>query len=63
MNRTYQPQGSGRIHDRPDRSDLWLVLGITLFGAALRLYNLGAASLWTDEAFSAWAAGNSLPDI
>jgi mannosyltransferase len=63
MNRTYQPQGSGRINDRPDRSDLWLVLGITLFGAALRLYNLGAASLWTDEAFSAWAAGNSLPDI
>jgi uncharacterized membrane protein len=33
-----------------------LVLGITLVAAALRLYNIGAAGLWTDEAGSVWMA-------
>lgn len=27
---------------------------ITLFGLLLRLYRLGDASLWIDEAYSAW---------
>ena len=39
-----------------DVSDWWWVLGITLFAAALRLYNISAASLWTDEAGSVWMA-------
>ncbi len=33
----------------------WLV-GITILGTGVRLYRLGAQSLWIDEAFSRWAA-------
>jgi hypothetical protein len=34
------------------RKELALVGGITLLGAALRLYQIGAQSLWLDELFS-----------
>jgi len=41
------------------RGELAIVTGITLLGAALRLYQIGAQSLWLDELFSvAVARGN-----
>jgi mannosyltransferase len=56
VNPSHQPRDGGASR-RPTREpDLWWVLGITLFAAALRLYNIGAASLWTDEAGSLWMA-------
>jgi mannosyltransferase len=43
----------------------WVVmLAITLFAAFLRLYHIGSAALWTDEAASVWiATKHSLWDI
>lgn len=35
----------------------WLVAGLVLLALALRCYQLGLTSLWADEAFSAWMAG------
>jgi 4-amino-4-deoxy-L-arabinose transferase-like glycosyltransferase len=40
----------------------WL-LPIILVGFALRLYRLGAQSLWYDETVSAFLAGQSIPDL
>lgn len=42
---------------------LLLLAAITLLGAALRLYRLGAKGLWLDEAFSVWMAWRSLSDM
>ncbi len=41
------------------RRELVLVLSITVFGALLRLYQLGAQSLWLDELFSVAAASGN----
>jgi hypothetical protein len=41
----------------------WLVLIITLLGAGLRLYQIGAKGLWLDEAFSVWLGWQPLPDM
>jgi mannosyltransferase len=41
---------------RAGRMTVWLLLGITLLAGALRLHHIGSASLWTDEAASAWIA-------
>jgi mannosyltransferase len=38
-------------------------LGIILVGFGLRVYRLGTQSLWYDEGFSVWLAGQSLPAI
>ena len=43
-----------------ERSALGLIL---LAGAALRLYRLGADSLWYDETVSTFLAGSRLPDL
>ncbi len=40
----------------------WLLL-IILIGFALRLYGLGAQSLWYDETVSAYLASQSVPDL
>ena len=42
------------------RSALGLIL---LAGAALRLYRLGADSLWYDETVSTFLAGSRLPEL
>ena len=42
------------------KSALGLIL---LAGAALRLYRLGADSLWYDETVSTYLAGSRLPDL
>ncbi len=36
---------------------------VLLLGFALRLYRLGAANIWWDEAFSLWMANKPLPDM
>jgi mannosyltransferase len=51
-----RPQDREPGHDPINQPDLWWVLGITLLAAALRLYNIGAAGIWTDEAGSVWMA-------
>src|SRR5512136_2476482 len=40
-----------------------LLMLIILAGAALRLYRLGADSLWYDETVSTFLAGSRLPDL
>jgi hypothetical protein len=40
-----------------------LLLSILLFAFALRLYRLGAGSLWYDETVSVYLAGQSLPEL
>ncbi len=40
-----------------------LLLGILLAGTALRLFRLGADSLWYDETVSTLLAGSSLPEL
>ena len=40
-----------------------LLMLIILAGAALRLYRLGADSLWYDETVSTYLAGSRLPDL
>jgi len=42
---------------------LLLLAAITLLGAALRLYRLGAKGLWLDEAFSVWMAWRPVSDM
>ncbi len=39
------------------KSKVWVVAGIVLLGAGLRLFWIGEKSLWLDEAFSLWVAG------
>jgi 4-amino-4-deoxy-L-arabinose transferase-like glycosyltransferase len=41
----------------------WLLLAILLLAFALRLYRLGAESLWYDETVSVYLASQSLPDL
>lgn len=41
----------------------WILLFIVLVGAALRLYRLGAQSLWRDEALSALIAASSSAEV
>lgn len=41
----------------------WILLFIVLVGAALRLYRLGAQSLWGDEALSALIAASNLAQV
>jgi hypothetical protein len=41
----------------------WLLLGILLLAIGLRLYRLGAQSLWYDETVSTYLAGQSIPDL
>ena len=42
---------------------LWGLVAILLLAFGLRLYRLGAESLWYDETVSAHLAGKSLPDL
>ena len=41
----------------------WLVLGLTLAGAVLRLYLLADKSIWLDEAFSIALSGRELDEL
>lgn len=45
------------------RREVWAVLGLTLLALLLRGYELGATSLWADEAFSAWMAAHGAAEI
>jgi hypothetical protein len=45
------------------RVRLWGLVAILLLAFGLRLYRLGAESLWYDETVSAHLAGKSLPDL
>jgi hypothetical protein len=43
---------------------MWaLVLALTLLAAGLRLFLIGAKTLWLDEAFSLWVARHPLPEL
>ncbi len=41
----------------------WAVLAITLLAAGLRAFQIGAKTLWLDEAFSLWVARHPLPEL
>ena len=41
----------------------WLLAAIVLLAFGLRIYRLGAESLWYDETVSVYLAGQSLPDL
>jgi mannosyltransferase len=45
------------------KSRLWILAAILLLAFALRLYRLGAESLWYDETVSVYLAGGSLPAL
>jgi mannosyltransferase len=54
------------LTERPKRQVAWtaiLLLAITLLALALRLYRLGAQSLWYDEGVSVYLARMSLPQL
>jgi len=54
------------LSERPKRQIAWtviLLLVITLLALALRLYRLGAQSLWYDEGVSVYLARMSLPQL
>jgi mannosyltransferase len=54
------------LSERPKRQIVWtaiLPLVITLLALALRLYRLGAQSLWYDEGVSVYLARMSLPQL
>jgi len=54
------------LSERPKRQVAWtaiLLLAITLLALALRLYRLGAQSLWYDEGVSVYLARMSLPQL
>ncbi|HNS51533.1 MAG TPA: glycosyltransferase family 39 protein [Anaerolineae bacterium] len=42
---------------------LWALAALLLLAAGLRLFRLGAQSLWYDETVSVYLAGRSLPDL
>jgi uncharacterized membrane protein len=49
---------------RAARATSWLpLIAIVLVGLALRLYDIGAKSLWLDEAFSVWMGWQPLGDL
>jgi mannosyltransferase len=50
-------------HARRNTTYRWLLLAILLFAFALRLFRLGAESLWYDETVSVYLAGQSLPAL
>ncbi len=55
-----------RMHARVSRRDVTTwgpVLLLTLIAAGLRLYHIGAKTLWLDEAFSLWMARHPLPEL
>lgn len=41
----------------------WAVLAVTLLAAGLRAFQIGAKTLWLDEAFSLWVARHPLPEL
>jgi len=45
------------------RLQLWMLAAIVLLAFGLRLYRLGAGSLWYDETVSVYLAGKSLPAL
>jgi uncharacterized membrane protein len=45
------------------RREIFFIAGITLLGAALRLFQLGAQSLWLDELFSVFVSRRDWGDI
>jgi mannosyltransferase len=54
------------LSERPKRQVAWtaiLLLAITFLALALRLYRLGAQSLWYDEGVSVYLARMSLPQL
>ena len=51
-----------RVNVRLSRA-AWLLLGVTLAGAILRVYLLGDKSIWLDEAFSIALSRRSLDDL
>ena len=50
--------GEGKGHLR-----VWMLAAIVLLAFGLRIYRLGAESLWYDETVSVYLAGQSLPDL
>jgi mannosyltransferase len=54
------------LSERPKRQNIWTIilpLVITLLALTLRLYRLGAQSLWYDEGVSVYLARMSLPQL
>jgi 4-amino-4-deoxy-L-arabinose transferase-like glycosyltransferase len=54
------------LSERPKRQNIWITivpLVITLLALTLRLYRLGAQSLWYDEGVSVYLARMSLPQL
>jgi uncharacterized membrane protein len=41
----------------------WSLLPIVFLGGFLRFYQIGAKTIWLDEAFSIWLVRHSLPDL
>ncbi|MCP4361313.1 MAG: hypothetical protein GY796_25165, partial [Chloroflexi bacterium] len=52
-----------QTYSKYSRPDAVLLIPIILLGFALRLYKLGAQSLWYDETVSAFLAGQPVTDI
>ncbi len=50
-------------HGRRGHLQVWVLAAIVLLAFGLRLYRLGAESLWYDETVSVHLAGKSLPDL
>ena len=46
-----------------DRHPVWVVFGIVAFGLLLRVYHIGAKSLWHDEAAVWWIASGTWSDV
>ncbi len=49
--------------ERPDRSDRLILAVVLLAAALLRLYRLGQANLWWDEALAIWAVRKGLVGV
>ena len=67
MDSTFAERGQldrvwGRLNLRLNRAS-WLLVGITLAGALLRVYLLGDKSIWLDEAFSIALSQRALADL
>lgn len=41
----------------------WPLLALVILGGFLRFHQIGAKTIWLDEAFSIWLARHSLPDL
>lgn len=63
MTRASAASAAQPVLDRADVPIAWPLLGITVFGAALRIFHLGFKSLWFDEAVLFWNANGDLAHV